>query len=182
MNANADLEDMRYAVRASAGDANAYAWLVTRHQGAVHRYLVRLIGVPEIARELTQDTFLRAYQAIRTWRPEARFLTWLFRIAHNLALDHLRRAKHVRLEPLDEGLDVPDPAPGPEKQLETRQRARELERALATLAPAHREILLLREIEEMSYEDIAHALDLNLGTVRSRIARARTALLAALRT
>ncbi|WP_298014618.1 sigma-70 family RNA polymerase sigma factor [uncultured Castellaniella sp.] len=182
VNADADLEDVRHAVRASAGDARAYSWLVMCHQGPVYRYLVRLVRVPETARELTQDTFLRAFQAIPTWRPEARFRTWLFRIAHNLALDHLRRAKHVRLEPLEAGADVPDPAPGPERRLETAQRMRRLEQALAALAPAHREVLLLREIEEMSYEDIARALDLNLGTVRSRIARARAALLAVLRT
>lgn len=182
VNADADLDDVHYAVRASAGDTRAYSWLVSRHQGPVYRYLVRLVRVPETARDLTQDTFLRAFQAIRSWRPEARFRTWLFRIAHNLALDHLRRAKHMRLEPLDAGADVPDPAPGPERRLETAQRAHRLEQALATLAPAHREILLLREIEEMSYEDIARTLDLNPGTVRSRIARARAALLAALRT
>lgn len=172
VDAEAELEDERHAVRASAGDAHAYAWLVARHQGAVYRYLARLTRAPETARELTQDTFLRAYQAIRTW---------LFRIAHNLALDHLRRTGRARLEPLEAGQDIPDPAPGPDGRLETVQRARRLERALGAIAPAHREILLLREIEGMSYEDIAHALNLNPGTVRSRIARARAALLAVLK-
>ncbi|MHA3904209.1 RNA polymerase sigma factor [Castellaniella sp. WN] len=181
MDADAELEDDRHAARASAGDAHAYSWLVARHQGAVYRYLVRLIQAPEIARELTQDTFLRAYQAIRDWRPEARFRTWLFRIAHNLALDHLRRTSRVRMEPLDAGLDVPDPAPGPDRLLETAQRVRRLEQALSVIAPTHREILLLREIEGMSYEDIARTLNLNPGTVRSRIARARAALLAVLK-
>lgn len=181
MSAETDLEDEQYAVRAGAGDDHAYSWLVARHQGAVYRYLVRMIRVPETARDLTQDTFLRAYQAIRAWRPEAKFRTWLFRIAHNLALDHLRRSGRVRMEPLESGLEIPDPAPGPERRLETAQRAHRLERALAAVAPAHREILLLREIEGMSYEDIARTLDLNPGTVRSRIARARAALLAALK-
>jgi RNA polymerase sigma-70 factor (ECF subfamily) len=181
VNAEADLEDTQYALRAGAGDERAYAWLVARHQGAVHRYLVRLIRTPETARDLTQDTFLRAYQVIRTWRPEAKFRTWLFRIAHNLALDHLRRTRRVRMEPLEAGLEIADPAPGPERRLENTQRVRQLEQALGVIAPAHREILLLREIEEMSYEDIAHALNLNPGTVRSRIARARAALLAALK-
>lgn len=181
VDAEAELEDERQAVRASAGDAHAYAWLVARHQGAVYRYLARLTRAPETARDLTQDTFLRAYQAIRTWRPEARFRTWLFRIAHNLALDHLRRAGRARMEPLETGLDIPDPAPGPDGRLETLQRARQLERALGAIASAHREILLLREIEGMSYDDIAHALNLNPGTVRSRIARARAALLAVLK-
>jgi len=179
---DSDLEEAQYAARACAGDARAYAWLVTRHQASVHRYLVRLTGAPDTARDLAQDTFLRAFQAIGAWRPEARFRTWLFRIAHNLAMDHLRRARRERLfVPIDGGLDVADPAPGPDARLETTQKARRLEAALAALPSAHREVLLLREIEGMSYEDIARALDLNLGTVRSRIARARAALLAVLR-
>ncbi len=181
MNADADLEDTQCALRAGAGDEHAYSRLVKRHQGAVYRYLVRMTGIPETARELAQDTFMRAYQALPSWRPEAKFRTWLFRIAHNLALDHLRRARHFNAEPLDERFDMPDPAPGPERHLEIRQTVRQLEAALAALPSAHREILLLREIEDMSYEDIARTLKLNPGTVRSRIARARAALLAILR-
>ncbi|WP_322999151.1 RNA polymerase sigma factor [Castellaniella sp.] len=176
-----DPDDTRYALRAGAGDRHAFSWLVKRHQGAMHRYLTRMTGIPETARELTQDAFMRAFQALPSWRPEARFRTWLFRIAHNLALDHLRRAKRVTFQPLDEGLETPDSAPGPEERLETRQRVLQLEAALAALPTAHREILLLREIEEMSYEDIARTLELNPGTVRSRLARARAALLTALR-
>lgn len=178
---DADPEDTQYALRAGAGDRHAFSWLVKRHQGAVHRYLTRMIGIPETARELAQDTFVRAFQALPSWKPEARFRTWLFRIAHNLALDHLRRAKRVVFEPLDDSVDVQDTAPGPEQRLATLQRVRQLEAALATLPVAHREILLLREIEDLSYEDIAEALSLNLGTVRSRLARARAALLTVLR-
>jgi RNA polymerase sigma-70 factor (ECF subfamily) len=182
VNTDADLEDTQYAMRAGAGDAHAYAWLVAQHQAAVYRYLVRVVGAPETAYDLAQDTFLRAFQAISTWRPEAKFRTWLFRIAHNLALDHLRRARHMRFVPIEDGLRVPAPAPGPEAQFESMQKARRLEAALSALPFAHREILLLREIEGMSYEDIAQALGLSPGTVRSRIARARAALLAILRT
>lgn len=178
---DADPDDTQYALRAGAGDRHAFSWLVKRHQGGVHRYLTRMTGIPETARELAQDTFVRAFQALPSWRPEARFRTWLFRIAHNLALDHLRRAKRVTFEPLDEVLETPDAAPGPEQRLESLQRVRQLEAALAELPAAHRDILLLREIEEMSYEDIARTLELNLGTVRSRLARARAALLAVLR-
>ncbi|MGB6242956.1 MAG: sigma-70 family RNA polymerase sigma factor [Castellaniella sp.] len=178
---DADPDETQYALRAGAGDQHAFSWLVKRHQGAVHRYLARMTGLPETARELAQDTFVRAFRAMPSWRPEARFRTWLFRIAHNLALDHLRRAKRVVFEPLDDGLETPDPAPGPEQQLEAQQRIRQLETALAALPAAHREILLLREIEGMSYEDIAQTLELNPGTVRSRLARARAALLAVLR-
>ncbi len=181
MDTEIDSEEKRQAVRASAGDRRAYAWLVERHQGAIHRYLARMIRDPETARDLEQDTFLKAFQALPGWRPQAAFRTWLFRIAHNRALDHLRRARHERTEPLDAVLDVPDPAPGPHARLETARKVSQLESALATLSPAHREVLLLREIEDLSYDDIARALDLSPGTVRSRIARARAALLEALR-
>ncbi len=182
VDAEAELEDERHAVRASAGDAHAYAWLVARHQGAVYRYLARLTRAPETAPGPDPGHFsARLSGNPGPGAPRPGSGPGCFRIAHNLAMDHLRRTGRARLEPLEAGQDIPDPAPGPDGRLETVQRARRLERALGAMAPAHREILLLREIEGMSYEDIAHALNLNPGTVRSRIARARAALLAVLK-
>lgn len=140
---------------------------------------MRLTRSPDDALELTQETFLHAYQALARWTPDARLSTWLFRIARNLAFDWLRRGKRVAFVPWDEdqAASHPDPAPAPDAVLETAQRFQGLEKALARLPPEHREILLLREIEEMSYEDIAAVLNLNTGTVKSRIARARAGLL-----
>ena len=173
------LEDDECIARAQKGDVAAFSELVARYQDRIYRFLVRLTRSQDDALELIQETFLSAYQALARWRPDARFTTWLFRIARNEAFDWLRRRKLVEFVALgdEQDFDIADPAPTPDKALETAQRLRALERAFARLPTEHREILLLREIEEMSYDDIAEVLVISLGTVKSRIARARAGLL-----
>lgn len=171
------LDENECVSRSQRGEGKAFSELVARYQDRIYRYLVRLTRSEDDALELTQETFLRAYQGLAGWRPKAQFSTWLFLIARNLAFDLLRRNKSVEFLPLDEDDMTADPGPEPDAALETVQRYRMLESALARLPVEHREILLLREIEEMSYEDIAAVLNLNTGTVKSRIARARAALL-----
>lgn len=173
------LEDDECIARAQRGDGAAFSELVGRYQDRIYRFLVRLTRSQDDALELTQETFLHAYEALARWRPQARFTTWLFRIARNLAFDWLRRGKRIEFVAFGEGEEtqIPDPAPAPDTALEAVQRLRGLEAALARLPAEHREILLLREIEEMSYDDIAAVLDLNSGTVKSRLARARAGLL-----
>lgn len=171
------IDDHECVQRAQRGEGRAFSELVTRYQDRVYRFLLRLTRSQDDARDLTQDTFMRAYQGIDRWRPDALFRTWLFRIARNVAFDRLRRDKRVEFVELDEDVDIADPAAGPETIVETAQRYRLLEAALERLPAEHREILLLREIEEMSYDDIAQVLDLQIGTVKSRIARARATLL-----
>ena len=127
--------------------------------------------------ELSQDVFVKAWQALPGWRPEAAFSTWLLQIARNAALDQLRRRQVVRFAPLEEGLEVADEAPGPEARYATRERQAQLERALRRLAAEHREILLLREVEGLAYGELASVLGIAEGTVKSRLARARSALL-----
>ncbi|MGV8894076.1 MAG: sigma-70 family RNA polymerase sigma factor [Burkholderiaceae bacterium] len=174
-----DLNDHQCAALAQKGNGKAFSEIVARYQDRIYRFMVRLTHSPDTALDLTQDTFLRAYQGLERWRPDAQFKTWLFRIARNLAFDHLRRDKRVVFVELEDDFALQaDSAAGPEATLETAQRYRLLETALTKLPPEHREILLLREIEEMTYDEIALVLELNLGTVKSRIARARTALLA----
>ena len=179
MSAINHLEEDECIARAQRGDVAAFSELVARYQDRIYRFLVRLTRSQDDALELTQETFLSAYQALARWRPDARFTTWLFRIARNHAFDWLRRRKQVEFVALgdEQDLGFADPAPTPDKALESVQRLRGLERALGRLSTEHREILLLREIEEMSYDDIADVLDISLGTVKSRIARARAGLL-----
>ena len=169
--------DGECARRAQAGDRTAYSILVRRHQAALHRHLSRMVGSGEDALDLTQEAFVRAWQALPQWEPDAQFRTWLFRIASNAALDVLRRRATVRFEPLDETFESADPGAGPERLAQAAQELRRLEAALARLAPEHREILLLREVEDMSYEEIGRVLGIAEGTVKSRIARARAALI-----
>lgn len=180
----ADDAESELIVRAQGGDQRAFAALVRRYQDRVFRFILRLVGTREDAMDLTQETFMKAHQALPGWRPEAQFRTWLFRIAHNAALDVLRRRKHVEFVSVDdlpagdEGHALRDPARRPEQRLADRQSIELLERALRDLPAEQREILLLRELEDMSYAEIAATLGIAEGTVKSRLARARDAALA----
>ena len=163
--------------RAQAGDGTAFSELVRRHQNPVYRYLLRMLGSHEDALELTQDAFIKAWQALPQWQPEAQFRTWLFRIANNTALDALRHRKLIEFVPLEDSFDAPGSEPDPEHQAQVTQEVLQLETSLNKLVPEHREILLLREVEEMSYEEIGYVLSLSKGTVKSRLARARATLI-----
>lgn len=180
----ADDAENRLIAQAQAGDHRAFAALVRQHQDRVFRFILRLVGTREDAMDLTQETFMKAHQALPGWRPEAQFRTWLFRIAHNAALDVLRRRQSIEfistsdLGGEDEDFSLPDPAPRPDQRLDDRQRIGLLERTLRELPFEHREILLLREVEDMSYAEIAVTLNIAEGTVKSRIARARGAAIA----
>lgn len=176
-----DAADEALALCARSGDRHAFASLVRRHQDRVFGFLLRMLGVRDEAMDLTQDTFLKAWNALPGWQPQARFTTWLLQIARNAALDLLRRRQRIEFVPFDSGADddkFGDPAPPPEKQFADRQRIGLLERALGALPADQREILLLRELEDMSYAELAATLGINEGTVKSRLARARTAALA----
>jgi RNA polymerase sigma-70 factor (ECF subfamily) len=172
-----DLDETECITRAQRGEVAAFTELVARYQDRIYRFLVRLTRSQDDALDLTQETFLRAFQGLPLWRPDARFTTWLFRIARNLAFDLLRRHKTVEFVALEDDADAPDPTPGPDAALEMAQRLRLLDAALLRLPAEHREIVLLREIEDLSYDDIAAVLDINLGTVKSRLARARRTLI-----
>lgn len=176
--ATRQLADDDCIARAQHGDAAAFAELIRRFQDRVFRFLLRLTQTREDAQDLTQETFMHAYAALPRWQPDAQFSTWLLRIARNLAYDMLRRRQRVNfvaLEPEHEKHLV-DAAPTPEAALHGVQRLRQLEAALARLPTEQREVLLLREIENLSYDDMAEVLGLPLGTIKSRIARARRAL------
>ena len=170
-------DDEADVARARAGDTAAFAALVRRHQDRVFGFILRMLDARDEAMELTQDVFVKAWQALPGWRPEARFSTWLLQIARNAALDQLRRRRLIQFAPLDDGMDVADTAPGPEARYASRQRQALLENALQQIAAEHREILLLREVEDLSYGELAAVLGIAEGTVKSRLARARAALL-----
>jgi RNA polymerase sigma factor (sigma-70 family) len=164
------------AERAQRGDHAAYAQLVRVHQGRIFRHLQNLTGSRDEAQELTQDVFLKAWEALPSWQPEARFHTWLYRIASNVAYDLLRRRQVVAFEELPEDHDTADATAGPEVRMHSKQTIALLDAALARLAPDQREIVLLREVEGLSYDELAAALAIDVGTVKSRLARGRAAL------
>lgn len=169
--------DREYVRLSQAGDRRAYGELVRRYQERVYRFVLRMVNSHDEALELTQEAFINAWQALPDWRPDAEFRTWLFRIASNAAMDCLRRRKVVEFVALEDDYDAPGAGPGPEAQLQTKQNLAALESALGRLPPEQREIVLLREVEDMSYAEIGATLGINEGTVKSRLARAREALI-----
>ncbi len=170
-------EDSVLVRRAREGDQRAFAELVRRHQDRVFRFLLRMTGSRDESMDLTQDTFMKAWQALAQWEPRAQFSTWLFQIARNGAIDLLRRRATLEFVPMMEDPDFAAQQPSPDEQVELRQRYGLLDAVLRQLPTEHREILLLREIEQLSYAEIATTLEIQEGTVKSRMARARAALL-----
>lgn len=170
-------QDSLLAHKARDGDQRAFTELVRLHQDGVFRFVLRMTGSRDEAMDLTQDTFIKAWQALPRWQPQAQFRTWLFQIARNGALDLLRRRETLQFIPLEDDAVFAAPQPTPEEQFDQRQRLGLLDAALRRLPPEHREVLLLREVEQMSYTEIAQTLQIQEGTVKSRIARARAALL-----
>lgn len=174
--------------RFQAGDEVAFEELVSRREGDVYRLARRMLGDADDALDATQDVFLRAYRALPRFRCDATFRTWLLGIAVNVCRSRLtsraarERRRNVPLETtLREDGDLPRalpaaPGPDPERAAQGAELAAALERALAGLSPEHREILLLREMEGLEYEELASTLDCAVGTVKSRLARARGAL------
>ncbi len=168
--------------RAQQGDNGAFEELLLLHQKKVYNLCLRMSANPDDALDLSQEAFLRAWRSLGQYQFEASFSTWLFRLTSNICIDFLRRKKRRQETSLtesyddsDEGteLSVPDAQPGPEQQAMTNETKIELARAMEQLSPKHREILQLRVIEDLQYEQIADILGVRVGTVKSRLARAR---------
>ena len=168
------------ARRAAGGDEDAFAQLVGLHEKKVYGLALRMCGNPEDAADAAQEAFLAAWKGLPRFRGEAGFSTWLYRLTSNAAIDHLRRVKRQRGEvSLDgggPGLDAVDDAPSPQAQAEETELREAVAEGLSMLSEDHRQILLMREYQELSYDEIAQALEVDLGTVKSRISRARRAL------
>lgn len=162
--------------RAQRGDASAFAQIVRGQQNRIFRHLLNLTGSRDEALELSQEVFLKAWEALPTWQPQARLHTWLYRIASNVAYDLLRRRQVVAFEALPEDHDAPAETDSPELRLHAKQTVTRLDAALARLPPEQREIVLLREVEGLSYQELSATLAIDEGTVKSRLARGRTAL------
>ena len=171
------LADEECAEKAGAGDNDAFSELVRRYQARVFRYLKRMVGRHDEASDLTQETFLRAYQSLGEWRHQAKFRTWLFRIAGNAAIDLLRRNRVHRPDSLAEVGEPRCGHPGVEQIHHANEQYAFLQRALSRVPEIYRQPLLLRELEGMTYTEIGALLELTEGTVKSRIARARAQLL-----
>jgi RNA polymerase sigma-70 factor (ECF subfamily) len=153
--------------------------LVKQNQGKIVRLAVGMLRDPDLAQDVAQETFMRAFRFYESFRNDSAFFTWLYRIAVNLCLDMHRKARVRGTEPveaLDESMEPEDPSPGPERVTELRDLARHVDTALEALSPNHKAILILRESEGLSYEEISQVLRIPKGTVMSRLFHARSRL------
>ena len=171
--------------KAAQGDQDAFAQLLDAHQSKVYALTLRLVNSPEDALDLTQETFFNAWRGLPGFHFESKFSTWLYRLATNAAIDFLRREKLRRglnVTPLwggedaDHVLEIPDRRFTPQDELERKEFQEAVVRGLSRLSDEHRQVLVLRELNGLSYAEIAQVLGIEEGTVKSRISRARLAL------
>ena len=177
-------EESRIVQKVLKGDVNAFEKLVLEYEKSVYNRALRMTGNSEDASDMTQEAFIKAYNSLQSFRGDSKFSVWLYRIATNVCLDFLRsksRKPTVSLSVEDnEGeevqLDVADESQSPELLLDRQMTRESVRRGLETLSPEYRQILLLREIQGLSYDEISQTLGLEVGTVKSRIFRARKKL------
>ncbi len=176
-------DDRSLVRRCLAGDERAYRELIERYQRAVYSVALRMLGRVEDAEDVTQETFVRMFRALDRYDPARPLRAWLLTIASRLAIDQLRRraARHVPLVQQEPGgeeypLEVPDTGPLPERVAIEREEERQADRLIQSLPPHYRIVVIMRHLQELSYEEIAEALQLPLGTVKARIHRAREIL------
>lgn len=175
-------DDHRLIAQSVAGDTGAFSVLVTRYQDRLYNTVFRLVGNAEDARDVVQEAFLSAYQSLDSFKGGSLFFTWLYRIAINNAISMKRRQRAVlrltaglesgmRSEPADPSQDAQ-----PGRALEMAEDERRVHQGLARLSAEHRTVLVLKDMEGRKYEDIAELLEVPIGTVRSRLHRARLEL------
>lgn len=178
-----EIRDEALIRRAASGDEGAFETLMLAHQKQVYNLCLRMCGNAEDAFDLSQEAFLRVWRGLAQYQFEAEFSTWLYRLTRNVCIDHLRRRKREDTVPLEQKQDgemivlpIPDDAPGPEERALHEEKRRILAEAMLALPEEQREILILRVVNDLPYEQIAQILELQLGTVKSRLARARIQL------
>jgi RNA polymerase sigma-70 factor (ECF subfamily) len=170
--------------RALGGDQRAYTELTNRFRSAVYQIVYKIVRERETANDLVQETFMKAFASLATYRSEYRFSTWLYKIAANSSIDHLRK-KRIQALSLDRKvetkdghveIDVPDYSYHPGRELERKEQRLSIEEAIRALPDKYREVIVYRHKDDKSYEEIADLLNIPVGTVKARIFRARELL------
>lgn len=180
-------DDLQLVEACQKGDQMAFEQLVLKHQKRVFNIVYRFLGDYEEAKDLTQEVFIRVYKAIKGFRKEAQFSTWVYYITCNTCRNKLRQWKtRPMVESLDKPLEtdeneinitIPDTTiKQPDEALEQKEIQTKVQQAIQTLSEDHKTVIILRDIQNLSYEEIAQVLNCSLGTVKSRLARARLAL------
>ncbi len=172
----AELDDTALVAASKSGDQDAFAILVQRHQRRVFNLVFRTLQHYEEANEVTQDAFFSAWQGLPSFRGDARFSTWLYRIAYNCALKQLEQRKRdnaLQAAIQSEPLDIDDQI---DAELEAHDRQAIVREHLLTLPAKYRVVLILRHLQEMSYEEMAEILTMPIGTIKTHLFRARNLL------
>lgn len=177
-------EELELVIRVRSGDTDAFEALVLEYQNKVYGLALRMVGNEEDARDMAQEAFLRAYSSLPSFRGDCRFSAWLYRLTSNICIDFLRSRNRRPAQSLsfedEDGeqaeLEITDERYTPEREFERRELRRAVSRGLEALPTDYRSILLLREINGLSYLEISEALRIEEGTVKSRLFRARKKL------
>mgnify|MGYP000868143956 CR=1 FL=1 len=172
---------------AAKGDEQAFEQLVKLYEKRVYTMALRLVGNPDDAYDVAQEAFIRVYRSLKGFKGEAKFSTWIYRIVSNLCIDLNRRSRRIRQVPLEQSDDdesfeisIPDERYDPVREFDRSEISLAIEKALSTLSYEHREIFILRELNGLSYAEIADIMLIEEGTVKSRLFRAREKLRSAL--
>ncbi|MEW6108039.1 MAG: sigma-70 family RNA polymerase sigma factor [Nitrospirota bacterium] len=176
-----ELDDVQLIERSKKGDVSAFEQLVLKYEDKIYNLCRHMLGNAHDAEDAAQDVFLKAYQNLNKFRPEASLHTWLYRIAVNTCIDYRRKPFFESLfkssKEGDEFVEeLPADSPSPDRLYESKQISNAIQLALGRLSERLRMVILLKEIEGLSYEEIADVLDVSIGTVKSRISRAREEL------
>lgn len=175
-----DLREQAWIAAARQGDQGAFEELVRLYEKRVLALTRRMCKNPEDAAEAAQEAFFAAWQGLRSFRGDSSFSTWLYRLASNACVDLLRREGKrraaVSLDDEELNLDIPASLPGPQEEAERRELREQIEEGLRELPPEYRAALVLREIQQLRYDEISQALGVDIGTVKSRISRGRKKL------
>jgi len=179
------IEDRELIARCQSGSREAFDQLIDRYQRRIYTFAYRLTGNPDDAADVAADTFVRLYSSIGSFRGDSSFVTWLYRVVTNIFLDSRKRQRNRTTLSLDTVVQhddcvvprqIEDNSPSPQQLAETRDRSAALQSAIASLPEYQRVMIVLYHVDGLAYEEIAEALDLPIGTVKSRLNRARLAL------
>ncbi len=177
-------EENAQIAQALEGNQKAYAWLMHKHRSSIFHIVKRMVKDDEVALDLVQETFMKAFASLGSYRSEYRFSTWLYRIAANASIDHLRKRRINALsldrptatEDGEVEFEVPDYSFHPERDLERKEQSISIDDAINSLPSTYQEVIVLRHKDDKSYEEIADLLGVPVGTVKARIFRARELL------
>jgi RNA polymerase sigma-70 factor (ECF subfamily) len=173
------IADCELVARAIRGREDGFNELVRRYQRPIAAYVYRMVGDYDSALDLTQEVFIKVYSSLERYRPEFKFSTWIYKIAHNASVDHLRRSASREQAIISEvdgeerELTVMSRKLSPEQEYAVEERRAEIERVVRQLPSVYRELIILRHQHDLSYDEIAEVMSLPLGTVKNRLFRAR---------